>query len=158
MAHSVPPRPLPPPLPPGFTYFHPFSPIFTCFHLFSPVFNRFHPFSTVFTRFHLFVRGLGKKKCTGATIRTRQEIECLPYAWWKENNVTKVNYQLPLPPPPSFTHGPTLVGPWSSRHPFRRWTELNIQEQTCLQWSATVDRNKHVCKTLLQFKWAIGII
>ena len=79
-----------------------------------------------------------------------------------------------------FTMVPTLVGPWSSRHPFRRSLTHSLfqtfwQEQSCLQWSATVidlygstfdklkvmtlattvtvvtvvttDRNKHVCKT-----------
>ena len=48
--------------------------------------------------------------------------------------------------------------PWPWRHPLgREMTDnfMNRQEQTYLQWLE--DRNRHICKTLLQILWVIGI-
>ena len=72
---------------------------------------------------------------------------------WKlcSENLRRENYR-------DFCHGPcrrlkttAMAPPWE----IVSYNLTNRQEQTCLCWP--IDRNKHACKTVLQFVSAIGI-
>ena len=61
----------------------PFSNLLNCFQPLSTVFNCFQPFLNVFNRFQIFSNIF--YRCIGATIRTRWEIQGLPYT--EENSI-----------------------------------------------------------------------